>query len=220
MRIKDIDRIDRPREKLKKYGINKLSNIELLALVMGSGRKGENVIELSKKILRTFSHDEFSGLSWNDLRCIKGLGEAKISTLLACFELGKRLVNHKKSVLILSPKDVWEEVKDLRGSKKEHFVSFYLDVRNQIIKREIISVGNLNTALVHPREVFEPAVKHLAAQIILCHNHPSGECEPSEEDLIQTKRLVKAGEILGIEVVDHIIVAEKDYLSLKEKKLI
>jgi DNA repair protein RadC len=220
MRIKDISKVDRPREKVKKYGINKLNNVELLALVLGTGRKGENVIELSRKILRTFSHEEFSSLLWNDLRCIKGLGEAKICTLLACFELGKRLVNHKKSVLILSSKDVWEEMKDLRGSKKEHFVSFYLDVRNQIIRRDIISIGNLNTSLVHPREVFEPAVKNLAAQIILCHNHPSGECEPSNEDLAITKKLIKAGEILGIEIVDHVVVTENKFFSMKEKQLI
>lgn len=118
---------------------------------------------------------------------------------------------------MLSPKDVWEEMKDIRDNKKEHFIIFFLDTRNQEISREIISVGSLNANLVHPREVFEPAVRNLAAQIIVAHNHPSGDTEPSKEDLEITQKLVEAGDILGIEIIDHIIVAKDCYLSLKEQ---
>lgn len=148
------------------------------------------------------------------------MGSAKTCEIVACFELGRRLLQNKQSTLILGPKDVWEELKDIRDNKKEHFVIFFLDARNQEIKREVISIGSLNANLVHPREVFEPAVRHLAAQVIVAHNHPSGDPEPSEDDLEITKRLTEAGKILGIEVVDHIIITKSDFLSFKEKGLI
>jgi DNA repair protein RadC len=159
-------------------------------------------------------------LTFNDLKKYPGLGPAKACEIVACFELGKRLLKDKKAQIYLTPKEIWEELKDLRDNKKEHFVIFYLDSRNQEIKREIISVGSLNANLVHPREVFEPAVRNLAAQIILAHNHPSGDPEPSEDDLEVTKRLIECGKILGIEVIDHIIITKTGFISFKEKKLI
>ncbi len=141
------------------------------------------------------------------------MGSAKVCEIVACFELGRRLLQNKQASLILSPKDVWDELKDIRDNKKEHFVIFFLDTRNQEIKREIISVGSLNANLVHPREVFEPAVRNLAAQIIIAHNHPSGNSEPSKEDLEITQKLVESGKILGIEIIDHIIVSQNKYFS-------
>ena len=194
--IKDLPKVERPREKLMQYGPGKLSNSELLAIVLRSGKKGENVIELANKILKRFSKDELPNLTFNDLKDYPGLGPAKACEIVACFELGKRLLKDKKAEIYLKPREIWEELKDLRDHKKEHFVIFYLDSRNQEIKREIVSVGSLNANLVHPREVFEPAVRNLAAQIILAHNHPSGDPEPSEDDLEITKRLVETGEIL------------------------
>jgi DNA repair protein radc len=170
--------------------------------------------------LKKFSADELPNLTFNDLKNYPGLGPAKACEIIACFELGKRLLKGKRTKIYLTPKDVWEELKDLHNHKKEHFVIFYLDARNQEIKREIISVGSLNANLVHPREVFEPAVRNLAAQIILAHNHPSGDPEPSEDDLEITKRLVESGRILGIEIIDHIIVAKNGFISFKEKRLI
>ena len=122
-------------------------------------------------------------------------------------------------MLILSPKDVWENCKDIRDQKKEYFVVFYLDTRNQEIEREVISVGTLNANLVHPREVFEPAIKHSCAQIIVSHNHPSGNPEPSTDDIRMTKRLIEAGNILGIEMIDHVIVTKKAYLSIKNHQI-
>ena len=218
--IKDLPKVERPREKLMQYGPEKLSNSELLAILLRSGKKGENVIELANKILKKFSKDELPNLTFNDLKDYSGLGPAKACEIVACFELGKRLLKDKKAEIYLKPKEIWEELKDLRDHKKEHFVIFYLDSRNQEIKREIISVGSLNANLVHPREVFEPAVRHLAAQVILAHNHPSGDPEPSEDDLEITKRLTESGKILGIEVIDHIIVVKNGFLSFKEKNLI
>jgi DNA repair protein RadC len=120
----------------------------------------------------------------------------------------------------LSAKEIWQELRDYRNSKKEHFFIFYLDSRNQEIKREIVSIGSLNMNSVHPREVFEPAIKNSAAQVILSHNHPSNKTEPSESDLLLTKRLVEAGKLLGIEIIDHIIIAENGYFSFKAKKLL
>jgi len=219
-KIKDLPKVERPREKLMQYGPEKLSNSELLAILLRSGKKGENVIELANKILKKFSKDKLPNLTFNDLKNYSGLGPAKACEIVACFELGKRLLKDKKAEIYLQPKEIWEELKDLRDHKKEHFVIFYLDSRNQEIKRETISVGSLNANLVHPREVFEPAVRHLAAQIILAHNHPSGDSEPSEDDLLLTKRLVEAGKILGIEVIDHIIITKNEFISFKEKNLL
>jgi len=219
-RIKDLPKVERPREKLMQYGPEKLSNSELLAVLLRSGKKGENVVELANKILKRFKADKLPYLTFDELKDYPGLGPAKACEIVACFELGKRLLKGKKARIYLKPKEVWEELKDIRDNKKEHFVIFYLDSRNQEIKREIISVGSLNANLVHPREVFEPAVRNLAAQIILAHNHPSGDPEPSEDDLTITKRLVEVGKILGIEVVDHIIVAKNEYLSFKDKNLL
>jgi len=218
--IKDLPKVERPREKLIRYGPEKLSNSELLAILLRSGKKGENVVELAGKILKRFRADKLPYLTFDELKEYPGLGPAKACEIVACFELGKRLLKGKKARIYLEPKEVWEELKDIKDNKKEHFVIFYLDSRNQEIKREIISVGSLNANLVHPREVFEPAVRNLAAQIILAHNHPSGDPEPSEDDLTITKRLVEAGKIMGIEVIDHIIVVKDGFLSFRDRNLI
>ena len=220
MKIKDLPKVDRPREKLEKYGPERLSNSELLAILLRTGSEGINVVELSNKILKKFSGDGLIKATVKDLKSTFGLGTAKACEIIACFELGRRLLQNKKSLLILSPQDVWEDLKDIRDNKKEHFVIFFLDARNQEMKREIISVGSLNANLVHPREVFEPAVRYLAAQAIVAHNHPSGNPEPSKEDLEITQKLVEAGKILGIEILDHIIVAKTSFLSFKEENLI
>jgi DNA repair protein RadC len=219
--IHDLPRVERPREKLIKYGPDRLSNAELLAIILRTGRKGENVLALSSRILRKISFADLPHTALADLEQISGIGGAKACELLASVELGKRIFENKKITIsqLLSPQDVFDNLKDIRESKKEHFVVFFLDTRNQQIKREIISIGTINASLVHPREVFEPAVKHLAVQVILAHNHPSGDLEPSEEDLDVHKRLSAAGEILGIEVLDHIIVGKTGFMSFKEKNV-
>ena len=154
MKLKDLPKIDRPREKLEKYGPERLSNSELLAILLGTGQKGINVVELSKKILIKFSGDGLSKANVKELKNTFGLGSAKACEIVACFELGRRLLQNKLSSLILSPKDVWDELKDIRDNKKEHFAVFFLDTRNQEIKREVVSMGSLNANLVHPRSVF------------------------------------------------------------------
>jgi DNA repair protein RadC len=219
-KIKDIPKIERPREKMEKYGPGKLSNSELLAILLRTGTKGVNVVELSKKILNKFPKDKLSKASFKELKNTFGLGKAKTCEIMACFELGRRLLKDKPHKLILSPSDVHREMKDYRNHKQEHFVVFYLDSRNGEIASQVVSVGTLNASLVHPREVFEPAINCSAAQIIIAHNHPSGDSEPSEDDIAITKRLNEAGKILGIEIIDHVIVSRNEWASFKEKGLI
>ena len=214
MKLKSLPKVDLPREKLEKYGPGKLSDAELLAILLRTGTKDLNVLKLSQKILQKFANEKFINISIGELKTIHGLGLAKACEIVACFELGKRMLKGKKSSILLSPKDVWERMEDIRGSKKEHFVVFYLDSRNQEIQREIISVGTLNESLVHPREVFEGAIKHNAAGIILAHNHPSGDVEPSEADIEITKKLIHAGKILDIKVLNHVIVVEKNWNTI------
>ena len=220
MPIKNLHKIEMPRERLVKYGPGKLSDVELLAILLRTGPKGSGVLELSKKILKQFPGNKLTNASIKDLVDIHGLAEAKACEIVAMFELGRRMLKDKQAILILSPREVWEALKDIRQSKKEHFVVFFLDTQNQEIKRELISLGTLNTSLIHPREVFEPAIKHLASHIIIAHNHPSGSLEPSNEDLVVTKRLTDSGRLLGIEVLDHVIVTNGGYASFKEKNLL
>jgi len=205
---------------LEKYGAGKLSDAELLAILLRTGPKGTGVLDLSKKILKQFSENKLANASFKELKDIHGLGPAKACEIVAVFELGRRLLKDKQAVLIISPQEVWEQLKDIRDNKKEHFVVFFLNTQNQEIQRELISVGTLNASLIHPREVFEPAIKHLAAHVILAHNHPSGSLEPSDEDLSVTKRLVDSGRLLGIEVLDHVIITSRGYMSFKEKNLL
>lgn len=219
MKIKDLEKVDLPREKLAKYGIDKLKDYELLALLLGSGIKGLNVLELSKKILIKIKKIGIKKITLKDLIEIKGLGFAKASQVFAVLELGKRL-NTENKLKILSAGDVWNFCADIRALQRENFIAFYLDTQNCLIERQTISIGTLNTSLVHPREVFEPALSFHAASIIIAHNHPSGELEPSIEDKEVTKRLIEAGEIIGIDIRDHIIVSKNGYFSFREKKLL
>lgn len=214
MKIKDLPTVERPREKLQKYGPEKLSDAELLAIVLRTGRKGVNAVQLARKTL-SVNAGKLQDASLQDLVKITGLGTTKACEIIACMELGRRLFAGKKHALLLSPEDVWQELADLRDHKKEHFVIFFLDARNQKIARETISVGTLTMSLVHPREVFEPAIARSAAQIILAHNHPSGDPEPSAEDIRVTEQLREAGKILGIAIVDHIVVAAAGFRSMK-----
>jgi DNA repair protein RadC len=219
MKIKDLAKVDRPREKMEKYGAVKLANYELLAVLLGSGIKGLNVMELSKKIVRALEKTGADKISLKNLLKERGLGKAKSLQIIAALEFGRRM-NSGQKIEILSAADVWKLCADINNSKKEHFVAFYLDARNRLIERQIVSIGILNASLVHPREVFEPAVVLRAAGIIVAHNHPSGNLDPSENDSAITKRLAEAGKIMGISLLDHIIVASAGFLSFKEKNLL
>ncbi|MCS7231954.1 MAG: DNA repair protein RadC [Elusimicrobiota bacterium] len=209
-----------PREKLIRYNTpDSLKDEELLAIILRTGTKNHTVLDLAKKLLQHYGK-ELPYISVNELKNFLNIGKVRACSIVAAFELGKRFLREKKTYLYLTPKDVYERLSAYRTAKKEHFFVFYLDTKNQEIHCELISVGILNASLVHPREVFEPAIKHLAAQIIIAHNHPSGSLEPSEEDIQLTKRLIKAAEILGIELIDHIIISKEGYYSFKQNKII
>jgi DNA repair protein RadC len=220
-RFRDIPRVDRPREKLEKHGVEVLTDTDLLAILLGTGKKGESALKVADRLLRKYGKKGIAGVGLMELEEISGVGLAKASKLVAAFELGRRLLlPAEEEDIFTSPKDVFKSAKDVRKAKKEHFIVFYLNTRNKVIKRETISVGNLNSSIVHPREVFEPAVRESAASVILAHNHPSGDATPSDDDIQLTKRMVKAGEIMGIEVLDHLVVTEKGYVSFKDQGLL
>jgi DNA repair protein RadC len=219
--ICDLPRVERPREKIMRYGTDKLSDEELLAVLLRTGNRQQGVLDLAAGLLRRFGGgSELAKAAYAELRAAPGLGPVRACEVAAAFELGRRCLAGKKAGIYLKPRDIWEELRDIREQKKEHFIVFFLDTRNQEIKREIVSIGTLNYNLVHPREVFEPAVKNLAASVIVAHNHPSGCLEPSDEDLSLTKRLSQAGKLLGIELLDHVIVAKGGFCSFKEKGLL
>ncbi|TXH01308.1 MAG: JAB domain-containing protein [Candidatus Moraniibacteriota bacterium] len=218
-RIKGVSKVDMPREKLEKYGPEKLTDSELLALLLGSGIKGLNVLQLAKKILKLIEKMGVEKVTLEMLFEEKGLGKAKASQIIAILALGKRLQSKEKPE-ILTPQDVWKLCADFRESKREHFAAFYLDTQGKVIDRQIISIGTLDASLVHPREVFEPAVSLRAASIIVAHNHPSGNLEPSREDIEITKQLVEAGKILNIQIIDHVIITKIGFTSTKKKGII
>ncbi len=216
MKIIDLPRHERPREKLIERGPTGLRDKELLAILLRTGYTGKNVIEVSAEILRKFPMKKLLAMDYDDLLEIKGINSGKACSLLAAFELTKRALEVEDNNLptINSAKDAVAQLQKLRTAKKEHFVVLYLNARNQLIHKETISIGTLNANLVHPREVFKPAIEHLAASIIVAHNHPSGGTEPSEADLELTKRLKEAGKIIGVEVVDHIIITNGENKSI------
>jgi len=219
-RIKDLHKVDRPREKLARYGPKKLSNTELFAILIGSGYKGKNVIKLAESLLKKYTTKGLKKLEYNKLKKEKGIGPAKATQLIAAIELGKRINKKEESIKFNEPKDVYQHLIDLKKKRKEHFVALYLNSQNELIHQETISIGSLNANIVHPREVFEPAIKYLAAGTIVAHNHPSGKDTPSKEDEKITDDLVRSGEILGIEIYDHIIITSKNYYSFKQNNLI
>jgi len=222
MKIKDLPKSDRPREKLIAKGAENLKDSELLAILLRIGRAGKNVIEIASQILTKHSKKRLLQMTYEDLVKISGIDSAKATTLLAAFELSKRAMEVDDSNLpvISTPKDVVAQLTELRHNKKEHFVALYLNARNQLVHKETISMGTLNANLVHPREVFEPALKHSAAGIMVAHNHPSGDPKPSEDDLEITKRLVEAGKMMGVELLDHVIIAANNHFSFKDEKLL
>lgn len=213
--IKELPELDRPREKLIAKGEAALSDVELLAVLLGSGVKGVGVLDLSAKILRTLE-GRLDRIDVLTLQSIAGVGQAKACQLAAAFELARRHLLKEKTV-IREAKDVLPYVQGVRSKKQEHFVCVSLNGANEVIECRVVTVGLLNTNQVHPREVFADPITDRAAAVVVAHNHPSGVLKASPEDIALTKRLVKAGELLGIHVLDHLIVTQKGYLSLKHE---
>jgi len=219
MKIKNLPKIDRPREKLKAKGASSLSDFELLLALFGSGNKQVDVTQISREVLKLLKNKGVN-VSYKNLEEIKGLGSAKISELLAAFELSKRYLIQPDQPILNNVDDIANYLKDLRDKKQEYFVCLTLDGANRLISRRTITIGTLNSSLSHPREVFADAVSDRAANIIICHNHPSGILKPSENDIEITKRLLESGKLLGINVIDHIILTKNGFFSFADKGLI
>jgi DNA repair protein RadC len=222
--VHDLPKSERPRERLQKHGAEALSSQELLALVIGRGVSKKSVMTIAQELLTRFGNIKtISEATIEELSQIKGIGLAKAAQIKACFELGKRqdLEPELKDFDIKDPQSVVKAIRaSIKDKAKEHFKLILLNARNKIIGISTISIGSLNASIVHPREVFKDAIMHGAYSVVLAHNHPSGDSEPSEDDLMITKRLVEAGKILDIKVTDHIIITKNGYFGFKEKNLI
>lgn len=215
---------DRPRERLLAAGEQHLSTQELLAILLRTGYKEKDVMALAQDVLQSFSSlYELKRANIEELQQIKGIGQVKAIEMKAALELGKRLCEAKepKYGQVLSSQKIGEQLmirlKDLR---QEHLIALYLNTKNDIIKQKTVFIGSLNQSIAHPREIYQEAVKCSAARIVLAHNHPSGNPQPSKQDRLLTKRVQECGEIIGIDLLDHIIVGHEGYISFREENLL
>ena len=219
--IRDFPQDERPRERLIQSGAASLSNQELLAILLRTGTKSESVLQLSNRLLNHFDGlNLLKDASLEEITKTKGIGLAKAVQIMAAVEFGRRISNlaFDDRYSIRSPEDGANYVmNDMRFLAQEHFVCLYLNTKNQVLHKQTIFIGSLNASIVHPREVFKEAFRRSAASIICIHNHPSGDPTPSREDIEVTKRLVECGRIIGIDILDHLIIGEKKFISLKEK---
>ena len=220
MRIKDISKENRPRERLEKNGAHVLSDAELLAVIFKTGNKQENAIEMSDRLITKYGLEKLNELSLKELQEINGIGPAKAMQIQVLFEFNKRHNLAKRNGKPLrGAKDVFEYASQrLTKNQQENFMILLLDSKNRIVKDETISTGILNASIIHPREVFKLAIRESANSIILVHNHPSGDPEPSVEDKQITEKLFEAGEIFNIKVLDHVIIGKDKFYSFNEQK--
>lgn len=223
-RIKDWPEGERPRERLIEFGAESLSDAQLLAIVLRTGGKGEGVLRLALSMLDTFKElRNIESASIADLHAVKGLGTAKIAQLKASFELGKRLMSgssERRQVFSSSQAVYAYFAPRFKNLKKETIICALLDTKNRLLREAKVSEGTLTNSLIHPREAFREAVREAAHSVIFIHNHPSGDSSPSRDDLVITEKLKSAGDVLGIAVLDHLIIGDGNYVSLKERGVI
>lgn len=217
-KLKQIPIADRPREKMIKRGAGSLSNLELLAILLQSGIKGRDVLELAGDVLKSVEQN-FHSISTDTFMKVHGIGVVKAAQITAAIELAKRFIS-RDGTRITSPGDVLSLVDDLKNKQQEHFITLTVDGGSNLIQKRTVFIGTVNKSIIHPREVFADAITDRAASIFLVHNHPSGNVEPSDNDINVTKCLVEVGHIVGIEVMDHIIVGRNAYYSFMENGLI
>lgn len=218
-RIKEIPKEERPRERLKEVGVEQLTNVEILSIILKTGTKNKNVKDLAIDILNHYDLNKLKDISINDLMKIKGIGEVKAIELLASIELGKRILlkDVKKLEILDNPKIIWESSRYLLNDKKqEYFYCLYFDNKQRLIERKLLFMGTINRSITHMREIFKEAYKLSASSIVCIHNHPSNDVTPSKEDIKFTKNLFKTGELQGIPVADHIIIGDDSYYSFYE----
>lgn len=217
-KIKDLPIDQQPREKLLEFGSQALSLEELLSIILTTGYKGENVLQLSQRIFKDYGSKAITGYKQvSDIMLDFNLPKVKACQVLACFEIGRRVFadNAVDIPTIRSPEDVWHFVSDMYNLKKEYLRGLYLNIKNQIIHDEIVSIGTLDQSIAHPRDIFSPAIKYHAAAIILVHNHPSGDSTPSQADITLTSKVREIGSLMSIAVLDHIIVTKSGYRSIE-----
>lgn len=213
MKIKDKLKADRPREKLARYGVERLSDLELLMAIIGSGNAQADVGVIARRVLRLLREKD-GELAYGDLRSVVGLGEAKIPVILASLELAKRYLVDSDQPVVDSPEKAVALLANIRDKKQEHFVCLTLDGASRLIAQRVVTIGTLTASLVHPREVFADAITDRAAGIIVAHNHPSGSLEISQADRDVTDRLIEAGKLLGITLIDHIVITKNEHRSI------
>jgi DNA repair protein RadC len=222
--IKEIPEMERPRERFMKYPSDSIQTHELIAIILRTGSKNESVLELSKRVFYKYSNlKELANAEIKDLMTIKGIGKSKAIELKAAFEIGKRaqLETFVEKVKLISPEAIYLYLKDqLEMKMQEHFIALYLNTKAELIKKETLFKGSLNSSLVHPREIFKHAVVNSAASIVICHNHPSGDPTPSKNDIDITKIIHKNSLMMDIELIDHIIIGRNKYFSFREKGII
>lgn len=218
--VKVIPEGERPRERLLLQGPDVLTSIELIAVVLGSGSQGQSVLQVAQELMVRFgSLQGIAEATIQELCQIRGMGSTKAAQLKAAFALGERAAKPSETTrpLVKTPRQAYLLVKDnLQSARKEHFMVILLDAKCCVIAQETVAIGILSQALVHPREVFYPAIRHTAAGLVLAHNHPSGDPTPSQEDIEMTHALIHAGRTMGIPVQDHIIVGREDYVSMRQ----
>jgi len=217
--IKEMPESERPRERLVKFGAKSLSNEELLAILFRTGHQDLSVLELAKEVLyKLESIEDLKSLSYESLLKTKGIKHAKATTLLAAIELGYRLATFKRKakLKITSPHDVYHLlVHDIGHLDQENFIVLYLNIKSEIIKQETLYIGTINQMMIHPREIFKKAISLSACAMIFVHNHPSGDSEPSKADIRATDHLNKTSEVMGIDLIDHIIIGHHEFYSIK-----
>ncbi len=217
-KLKELYKDDKPREKMAKKGVKALKNEELVAVILGSGVKGKDVRKLAREITVLFDKDP-QNINLQTLTSVHGLGNAKASVIIAAMELAKRYLL-KPSKTITSAEDAYDELKEYADKKQEYFVAILLDGAGRIIEKNVVFIGTLDKTLIHPREIFAPAIEKRAAGIIIAHNHPSRDLTPSGADMETTKRVQKAGEILGIELIDHLIITKEGFFSFANEGML
>jgi DNA repair protein RadC len=220
MRMQELPAEERPRERMRTYGAEVLSMRELLAIVIGSGSRGRGTMELADELVSSFESIRGLAAASTERLCrVSGMGVARACRVRAAIELGRRVLKASRGErkTVKCPADAAGVVmEDMMNLDREHFRVILLDSKNSVISVETVSIGTVNASIVHPREVLKPALEKSATSIILVHNHPTGSVSPSREDILLTRRFEKCGRILGIDVVDHIIVGDDDYVSMKE----
>ena len=213
MKMTDRQLQNRPREKMQKYGAGKLSDLELLMAIIGSGSGAADVTKIARDLKKLIA-EKGSELTFEDLMGVKGMALAKTTQFMAAYELWRRQFEVSERPIVDTPEKAVAQLSDIRDKKQEYFVCLTLDGANRLIAKRVITIGTLTASLVHPREVFADAITDRAASIIVAHNHPSGSLEPSDADRQITARLQEAGELLGIKIVDHIIITASGHKSI------